>query len=65
MGAPDAFQQGNGMQFCPTCGTRLFHRVLGQSEILSIKPGTLNDKDVIGKIDFIGYDSHDFPPQLR
>ncbi|MDO9568321.1 MAG: GFA family protein [Hydrogenophaga sp.] len=29
--------------FCPTCGTRLFHRVLGQSALLSIKPGTLNN----------------------
>lgn len=29
--------------FCPNCGTRLFHKVLGQSEVLSIKPGTLND----------------------
>jgi hypothetical protein len=29
--------------FCPVCGTRLFHRILGQDAILSIKPGTLND----------------------
>lgn len=29
--------------FCPTCGTRIFHQVMGQSEIISIKPGTLND----------------------
>jgi hypothetical protein len=29
--------------FCPTCGTRLFHKVLGQSDIISIKPGTLDD----------------------
>lgn len=29
-------------RFCPTCGTRLFHQMLGQSEIVSIKPGTLN-----------------------
>lgn len=29
--------------FCPSCGTRLLHQVLGQSEIISIKPGTLND----------------------
>lgn len=29
--------------FCPNCGTRLFHRVIGQSEIVSIKPGTLDD----------------------
>lgn len=30
-------------RFCPTCGTRLFHQILGQSEIMSIKPGTLYD----------------------
>ena len=29
--------------FCPTCGTRLFHEMIGQSELLSIKPGTLHD----------------------
>lgn len=29
--------------FCPTCGTRLFHKMLGQSKLMSIKPGTLND----------------------
>lgn len=29
-------------QFCPDCGTRLFHKVVGQNQILSIKPGTLN-----------------------
>jgi len=29
-------------EFCPVCGTRLFHQVAGQSEIMSIKPGTLN-----------------------
>ncbi len=28
-------------QFCPDCGTRLFHKVLGQDQVLSIKPGTL------------------------
>ena len=30
-------------RFCPTCGTRVFHQMLGQSAIMSIKPGTLND----------------------
>lgn len=30
-------------QFCPDCGTRLFHTVVGQTQILSIKPGTLRD----------------------
>lgn len=29
-------------QFCPNCGTRLFHQAVNQSQILSIKPGTLN-----------------------
>lgn len=29
--------------FCPTCGTRLIHTVQGQSEFMSIKPGTLDD----------------------
>jgi len=29
--------------FCPACGTRLFHKFLGQSEMMSIKPGTLDD----------------------
>lgn len=30
-------------RFCPSCGTRIFHQVLGQNETLSIKPGTLDD----------------------
>ena len=30
-------------RFCPDCGTRLFHQVLGQTEVMSIKPGTLDD----------------------
>jgi len=29
-------------RFCGTCGTRLFHQTLGQSEFMSIKPGTLD-----------------------
>lgn len=29
-------------RFCPVCGSRLFHQVVG-SEILSIKPGSLDD----------------------
>jgi hypothetical protein len=29
-------------QFCPDCGTRLFHQVVGQNRVLSIKPGTLH-----------------------
>ncbi len=36
---------GNQMEcsFCPNCGSRLFHQILNQSEIFSIKPGTLDD----------------------
>lgn len=30
-------------QFCPVCGSRIFHQVTDQEEIISIKPGTLND----------------------
>lgn len=30
-------------RFCPDCGTRLFHQVLGQEEVMSLKPGTLED----------------------
>jgi len=30
-------------RFCPNCGTRLFHQVLGQDVVMSIKPGTLDD----------------------
>lgn len=29
-------------EFCTRCGTRLFHQVASQPEILSIKPGTLD-----------------------
>lgn len=29
-------------EFCPSCGTRLFHQVAGQSKVMSVKPGTLN-----------------------
>jgi hypothetical protein len=39
--------------FCPTCGTRLFHKMLGQSQLMSIKPGTLNSTkslEVVGHI---------------
>ncbi|MCB1516964.1 MAG: GFA family protein [Hyphomicrobiaceae bacterium] len=30
-------------QFCPKCGTRLFHRRAGYAENLNIKAGTLDD----------------------
>ena len=29
-------------EFCPSCGTRVFHQVAGQTETMSIKPGTLD-----------------------
>ena len=29
--------------FCPECGTRLFHQLLGQEDIISLKAGTLED----------------------
>ena len=29
-------------QFCPNCGTRIFHKAVNQTQMLSIKPGTLN-----------------------
>lgn len=37
--------RGNQMlcQFCEECGTRIFHRLLDQPSVLSIKPGTLDD----------------------
>ena len=38
--------------FCPTCGTRLFHKMLGQTQILSIKPGTL---DHTGSLEPVGH----------
>jgi hypothetical protein len=30
-------------QFCPLCGSRIFHQLADQQDIISIKPGTLND----------------------
>lgn len=40
-----ALPSGREMEcsFCPACGTRLFHVLLGQTELMSIKPGTLHD----------------------
>jgi len=40
-------------QFCPDCGTRLFHKVMGQDQILSIKPGTLNNPRDIAPVGHI------------
>jgi len=30
-------------EFCPECGTRLFHRQENRPDMISIKPGTLDD----------------------
>lgn len=30
-------------QFCPVCGSRIFHQLMDQEGIISIKPGTLNN----------------------
>lgn len=40
-------------QFCPVCGSRIFHQLSGQEEIISVKPGTLNNTkwlDPVGHI---------------
>jgi hypothetical protein len=44
-------------QFCPNCGTRLFHLTLGQSKILSVKPGTLFDTTQLDPVGHIWVDS--------
>ena len=30
-------------QFCPVCGSRIFHQMADQHDVISIKPGTLLD----------------------
>ncbi len=35
--------RGKYCQFCPTCGTRLFHRRTPDAEVLNIKGGSLDD----------------------
>lgn len=30
-------------RFCSTCGSRVFHQMTDQTEVISIKPGTLHD----------------------
>jgi len=30
-------------EFCLHCGTRVFHQMAGQTEMMSIKPGTLDE----------------------
>ncbi len=44
-------------QFCPECGTRLFHKTLGQTQLLSIKPGTLRDTRGLKPVGHIWVDS--------
>lgn len=44
-------------QFCPDCGTRLFHRTVGQAGLMSIKPGTLLDTSQLRPVGHIWVDS--------
>lgn len=44
-------------QFCPDCGTRLFHKVVGQDQVLSIKPGTLTKPRELPPVGHIWLDS--------
>ena len=37
-------------EFCQSCGTRLFHQVAGQSKVMSVKPGTLNNTKSINPV---------------
>jgi hypothetical protein len=37
-------------EFCPACGTRLFHQVAGQSKVMSVKPGTLNSTHFLSPV---------------
>ena len=44
-------------QFCPTCGSRLFHQFADQTNIISVKPGTLNDRRRLAPVANIWTDS--------
>ena len=44
-------------QFCADCGTRLFHKTLGQTQMLSIKPGTLRPPSSLKPVGHIWVDS--------
>lgn len=44
-------------QFCPECGTRIFHKALGQTLLLSIKPGTLRNTSNLKPVGHIWVDS--------
>ncbi|WP_313527570.1 GFA family protein [Shinella sp.] len=43
--------------FCPECGTRLFHRQESRPEMISIKPGTLDDTTSLVPVAHIWLDS--------
>lgn len=44
-------------QFCSDCGTRVFHTTVGQTEMLSIKPGTLRDTSTLKPVGHIWVNS--------
>lgn len=44
-------------QFCPDCGTRLFHKIVGQDQVLSLKPGTLNPPQDVAAVGHIWLNS--------
>lgn len=44
-------------QFCPACGARIFHQMKGREEVISIKPGTLNDTKWLRPVGHIWADS--------
>lgn len=44
-------------QFCPDCGSRIFHSTVGQTQLLSIKPGTLLDTSGLKPVGHIWVDS--------
>lgn len=44
-------------EFCPECGTRLFHRYESRSDVVSIKPGTLDDTVSLTPVAHIWLDS--------
>ncbi len=44
-------------EFCPRCGTRLFHRQENRPDMISIKPGTLDDTASLAPVAHIWLDS--------
>ncbi|CAN7298834.1 GFA family protein [Pararhizobium sp. LjRoot238] len=44
-------------EFCPECGTRLFHRQENRPDMISIKPGTLDDTSSLAPVAHIWLDS--------